>query len=149
MERLVTELLHNGSYVLLAAHAFDPQKLLKPGQKQVRCNATVPASMLRYRYTSTRNLPTNLCFHIVREEAVLPIQLLFQIRDKLLQALFCESLLNPNFDSVPLTFTCVVISSITTNTQGKFVPVFCNLANNGNKKAGHSPAYKYYPVLRV
>jgi hypothetical protein len=34
----------------------------------------------------------------VREEAVLPIQLLLQIRNQFLQALFCESLLNPNFE---------------------------------------------------
>ena len=74
------------------------QKLLKSREQKVRCDATVPASMLRHRYTSARNLLTNLCFHIVREEAVLPIQLLLQIRDKLLQALFCESLLNPNFE---------------------------------------------------
>ncbi len=95
---LVTELLHDGSYVLLTAHAFDLQKLIKLRKQQVRCDATVPAAMLRYRHTSARNLPTNLCFHIVREKAVLPIQLLFQIRDKLLQAFFVEGLLNPNFE---------------------------------------------------
>jgi len=43
---LVTELLHNGSYVLLTAHAFDLQKLLNLRENQVRCDAPVPASML-------------------------------------------------------------------------------------------------------
>jgi len=95
---LVTELLHNGSYVLLTACAFDLQKLVQLREQKVRCDAPVPSAMLRYRYTSARNLPTNLCFHIVREEAVLPIQLLFQIRNHFLQAPFCESLFDPNFE---------------------------------------------------
>ena len=95
---LVTELLHDGRYILLLTHAFDGQKVFQLGKQQVRCNATVPAAMLRNGYTSARNLLTNLCFHIVREEAVLPIQLLFQMRDKLLQAFFVQGLLNPNFE---------------------------------------------------
>jgi hypothetical protein len=95
---LVTEPLHNGSNVLLTTHAFDLQKFIKPGEQQVRCNAPVPATMMRDRYTSFHKLLTNACLHIVRKEAVLSIQLLFQIRNQLLQALFRESLLNPNFE---------------------------------------------------
>ena len=97
-ERLVTELLYNGSYILLLTRAFDGQKVVQLREQKVRCNATVPATMLRNRYTSARNLSTNLCFHIVRQKTVLPVQLLFQIRNQFLQALFCESLFNPNFE---------------------------------------------------
>ena len=95
---LVTELLYDGSHILLFTHAFDLQKVVKPREQQVRCDAPIPATMLRDRYTRIYNRFADLRFHMVREEAVLPIQLLFQIRDKLLQAFFVQGLLNPNFE---------------------------------------------------
>jgi hypothetical protein len=79
---LVTELLHKGSYILLLIHAFDCQKVFEPREQQVGGNAAVPATMLRNRYTSVCNLLTNLHFHFLREEALLPIQLLLQRRKR-------------------------------------------------------------------
>jgi hypothetical protein len=73
---LVTELLYDGSYILLLTRAFDGQKLVQLREQEVRCNAAVPASILRNRYTSPKNLFTNPSFHFVRKETVLPIQLL-------------------------------------------------------------------------
>ena len=133
---LVTELLHNGSYILLLTHAFDGQKLVQLREQKVRCDAPVPAAMLRNRYTSARNLPTNLCFHIVREEAVLPIQLLFQIRDQFLQALFCESLLNPNFEFGSADLRLRRHTKHYDKSARKVSFHFCNPAYEGKQKSG-------------
>jgi hypothetical protein len=90
--------LHNGSYAPGVTHPLDGQKLVKPREKQVSGDASVPASMLRHRYTSVCNLLTNLCFYVMREETVLSVKLLGQIRNQFLQTSFCERLLNPNFE---------------------------------------------------
>ncbi len=132
------------SLVLLTAHAFDLHKLIKLKliklrEKQVCSNATVPAAMLRHRHTSARNLRFDLCFHIMREEAVLSIQLLSQIRDKLLQAFFVEAFSSRTFSSVSLTCTCVIIPSITTKTQENLVPILGIQRMKANKKARHTP----------
>jgi len=133
---LVTELLHNGSYVLLTACAFDLQKLLKPRENQVRCEAPVPASMLRNRYTSVCNLPTNLCFHVLREEAVLTIQLLFQIRNQFLQAFFCEGLLNPNFEFGSADLRLRRHINHYDKNARKVSFYSCDLVNEGKQKSG-------------
>jgi hypothetical protein len=55
--------LHSRSYLLRVTNAFDGQKIVKPRELQVGCNASVPATMLRYRYTSIRNrLIAILCY---------------------------------------------------------------------------------------
>ncbi len=58
----VTELLHDGSYTSRVAHAFDGQKLVQLGKKQVGCDAPVPATVLTYWYVCFFDDLTDFCF---------------------------------------------------------------------------------------